>query len=156
MENLGYKSNLTWAVSLLLLLRFLSSFLQAFFFLQRILPTATRFLFFLLLFFPIFTRKPSATPLFPAQQPQKLQPPPWRGPPASSRAPCSCSSKKPGPPFKCHPPGASQVAGRLNINAYIYIYIYKQSQRGGLQICPSSVKFTSAKNMNTEVKRKCE
>ena len=70
---------------------------------------------------PIFPRKPSATPLFTAQQPQKLQPPPWRGSPALSRAPCGCSSKKPGPPFKCHPPGASQVAGRLNIIAYIYI-----------------------------------
>ena len=37
------------------------------------------------------------------------------------------------PPFKCHPPGASQVAGRLNINAYIYIK-KKQSQIGGLHI----------------------
>ena len=27
---------------------------------------------------------------------------------------------------------------------------------GGLQICPSSVKFTSARNVNTKVKRKCE
>ena len=27
---------------------------------------------------------------------------------------------------------------------------------GGLQICPSSVEFTSARNMNTRVKRKCE
>ena len=28
--------------------------------------------------------------------------------------------------------------------------------RGGLQICPSSVEFTSARNMNTGMKRKCE
>ena len=29
-------------------------------------------------------------------------------------------------------------------------------QNGGSQICPSSVEFTSVRNMNTEVKRKCE
>ena len=31
-----------------------------------------------------------------------------------------------------------------------------RSLRGGLQICPSSVEFTSARNMNTGMKRKCE
>ena len=28
--------------------------------------------------------------------------------------------------------------------------------RGGPQICPSSVEFTSARDMNTEVKSRCE
>ena len=86
------------------------------------------------------------------QQAWCLWPPAWLSMSlAVSDAASSCMEV---PPFKCHPPDASQVAGRLNINAYIYKK--KQSQRGGLQICPSSVEFTSAKNMNTEVKRKCE
>ena len=39
------------------------------------------------------------------------------------------------------------------------IIIIKKAQAprgGGLQICPSSVEFTSTRNMNTEMKRKCE
>ena len=32
----------------------------------------------------------------------------------------------------------------------------KKKKNGGLQICPSLVEFTSVRNMNTKVKRKCE
>ena len=48
------------------------------------------------------------------------------------------TSQKPGPPFKCLSPSASQVAGKdLKINEMrIYIYIYEnQAQKRGLQKC---------------------
>ena len=49
------------------------------------------------------------------------------------------------------PPHTSRV-----LPAPLMLYKKLSSPNGGLQICPSSVKFTSVRNTNTEVKRKCE
>ena len=41
-------------------------------------------------------------------------------------------------------------------NKKIIFFSSLSSKQGGLQICPSSVELTSVRNMNTEVKGKCE
>ena len=61
--------------------------------------------------------------LFTTSASVESQPPPWLQSPASPRALCSCSSKKPGPSFKRLSPRVSQVAGRLTMNTYMYIDI---------------------------------
>ena len=61
--------------------------------------------------------------LFTTSASVESQPPPWLQSPASPRAPCSCSSKKPGPSFKRLSPHVSQVAGKLTMNTYMYIDI---------------------------------
>ena len=106
------------------------------------------------------SKNPAQTPLLQPAFPLKIQlqnPPPLQ-PAFSFFSPLFLSSSASHPRTPSHlPPQNQPTSEALRKTAKIIILASSSSSgEGGLQICPSSVEFTSVKNMNIGMKRKCE